>query len=70
MTFGQGSGPIFVDNADCVGDELGLINCPYDAHTGDCTHVEDAGVRCNGRRKSAVVFYFIIIDIICSNSFV
>ena len=49
--FGQGTGSIFIDNTDCVGDELRLTSCRYDNHTADCTHAEDAGLRCSGRRK-------------------
>ncbi len=51
-TFGSGTGPIFVDNTDCVGTEPRLVACTYDSTTGDCTHDEDASVRCNiGPRK-------------------
>ena len=51
LRFGSGTGSIFIDNTDCVGDELRLISCRYDTHTADCTHAEDAGLRCNGRCK-------------------
>ena len=44
--FGQGSGPILMDNVACTGLESGLINCTFDNHTSDCVHSEDAGVRC------------------------
>ena len=48
--FGQGSGPIWLDNVQCVGSELTLANC---SHLGlnvtrSCDHSEDAGVRCYG----------------------
>ena len=45
-TFGQGTGPIYIDNSACAGTEPGLLACNYDSGTGDCTHAEDAGVRC------------------------
>ena len=51
LRFGSGTGSIFIDNADCVGDELRLTSCRYDSHTADCTHAEDAGLRCSGRCK-------------------
>ena len=44
--FGQGSDAILLDNVACTGTEERLINCPYDSHTGDCFHSEDAGLRC------------------------
>ena len=49
--FGQGSDPIFVDNTACTGSESRLLDCGYDMNTNDCTHAEDAGLRCSGRCK-------------------
>ena len=46
-TFGAGTGPIFVDNSDCTGSEPRLLSCTYDPMTGDCTHSQDASVRCS-----------------------
>ena len=44
--FGRGSGPILMDDVSCIGSERALINCSYDRSTVDCSHYEDAGVRC------------------------
>ena len=52
--FTSGAGPIFIDNSGCTGNEVRLFDCPYDMHTADCTHAEDAGLRCSGRRKFLV----------------
>ena len=49
--FGQGTGPIWLDNLACLGFEDSLFNCTYDSHTADCAHFEDAGLRC--QRKSS-----------------
>ena len=48
--FGQGSGSIWLDSVTCTGSELMLLNC---SHLGvgmieNCSHLNDAGVRCNG----------------------
>ena len=46
--FGQGTGPILLNNVNCTGDEHSLINCTHDAIGvyGECTHNDDAGVAC------------------------
>ena len=50
--FGQGSTQmsIFMDNVACTGTESRLIDCTFDRHTADCSHSEDAGVRCQEGR--------------------
>ena len=45
--YGQGTGPIWLDNLACTGAEYNLTSCSYDSDTSDCSHYEDAGVRCN-----------------------
>ena len=48
--FGQGSGPIWLDNLICDGSEPDLFNC---THPGvgieNCDHSDDAGVECVGK---------------------
>jgi deleted-in-malignant-brain-tumors protein 1 len=46
--FGSGSGPIFLSQLDCLGDETSLLDCPTFSPPGlhDCDHTQDAGVRC------------------------
>ena len=46
-TFGQGSTlPVVLDDVSCSGTESRLIDCTYDSNTADCSHSDDAGVRC------------------------
>ena len=46
--YGQGSGVIWLDDVNCVGNESTIENC---THSGwgihDCDHSEDAGVKCS-----------------------
>ena len=45
--YGQGTGPIILDNVACVGGEARVIDCPANAiGTHNCDHSEDAGVVC------------------------
>ena len=50
-SFGQGTGPIFLDNVACVGTENSLEDCTHDPSATDCTHHEDAAVQCNPHCK-------------------
>ena len=45
--FGEGSGPIFLDNVLCNGTESNLTQCDHDGNGNhSCDHSEDAGVIC------------------------
>ena len=44
--FGQSSGPIWLTEASCLGDEQKLVECRIDANTNYCSHSDDAGLRC------------------------
>jgi len=45
--FGEGTGPIHLLNAQCIGNEDSLSNCiPNAINIRNCSHSEDAGVRC------------------------
>ena len=50
--FGQGAGPIHLDNVKCVGTENRIEDCPHRIWgQHDCDHSEDAGVICRNPSK-------------------
>ena len=55
--YGQGTGPILLDDVACTGTETRLIECrasPITVH--NCVHFEDASVRCQAP-PSMSIFY-------------
>ena len=45
--YGEGSGPILLDEVHCTGDESYIWNCRHDGwNVEDCSHNEDVGVDC------------------------
>ena len=46
-TFGQGTGPIFLDNVQCTGTETSIRDCTH-LTNHNCVHAEDAGATCLG----------------------
>ncbi|XP_038078847.1 deleted in malignant brain tumors 1 protein-like [Patiria miniata] len=51
--FGPGSGPIVLDEVECVGDEEELTDCRAEKmYQHDCQHRQDAAVRCDNRQVS------------------
>ena len=60
--FGQGSGSIWLDSITCTGSELTLADC---GHFGvgifrQCSHSEDASVRCSGETGQIIITLHII----------
>ena len=45
--YGQGTGPILLDDVDCLGNESSLFSCGHSGFgTHDCSHSKDASVQC------------------------
>ncbi|NXL95691.1 DMBT1 protein, partial [Alectura lathami] len=52
--FGKGSDPIWLDDVNCIGNEVALSECgarSWGSH--NCKHEEDAGVVCSGIEETA-----------------
>jgi len=49
--FGQGTGPIFLNNVVCGTTQNRLTDCTFDMNTAGRTHADDAGVVCRTTRE-------------------
>ena len=44
--FGQGEGPIHLDNVFCIGYEENILDCSHSQDASEDTHSEDVGIKC------------------------
>lgn len=44
--FGEGEGPVFLDNLGCTGNEQSIVNCSASRNTAFENHNKDSGVKC------------------------
>ena len=55
--YGQGSGPILLDQVQCFGNESDIFDCPRnDIGMHNCVHDQDAGVTCTARESSIISY--------------
>ena len=57
--FGQGSGPVWLDNVLCTGSEITVAACGHYGFgvTRNCNHSRDAAVRCYGTQGMYIHTY-------------
>ena len=53
--FGQGIGPIHLDDVNCSGTEARLVDCPATITLHDCGHAEDASAVCDTSASATVM---------------
>ena len=46
--FGPGSGPIFLEQVNCDGNEDRILDCSASYGLHSCTHADDVAVVCEG----------------------
>ena len=66
--FGQGTGQIWLDDVQCVGDEIAISDCYHRGwNVHNCGHHSDVGVVCRPKGKAVhVQSKFVKSDAICS----
>ncbi|XP_052091441.1 deleted in malignant brain tumors 1 protein-like [Mytilus californianus] len=51
--FGEGTGPILLDNVICTGAEQDILECSYQ-NQSNCVHSDDVGVICNATSPTSI----------------
>ena len=66
--FGRGTGQIWLDDVQCVGDEIAISDCYHRGwNVHNCGHHSDVGVVCRPKGKAVhVQSKFVKSDAICS----
>ena len=58
----MGTGPVFIDNVQCIGNETRLTDCYHNGvGTHNCDHSDDVGVACQLRMLRSSVVCIIIM---------
>lgn len=60
--YGEGTGQILLDDVTCAGSEANLLECSHPPlFVSDCSHSEDAGVKCQGVCITSVSAFCVIL---------
>ena len=63
--YGQGSGPIWLKNVDCIDTDMNIAHCSHSRWgVNDCSHSEDAGVWCAASSGKFSFLYLALISYI------
>ena len=61
--FGAGSGQIWLDNVDCLGNESSIVNCQNRGWgVENCGHNEDASVICSSKSCPQATSHFPVVN--------
>ena len=64
--YGLGTGPVWLNNVNCIGVEQQLIDCPVISNNDSyCSHYYDAAVQCTGKKygvpvqSNSIILHFV-----------
>lgn len=55
--FGEGNGPIFLDDLTCSGTEDSILHCGRSRFNHNCDHSDDAGAVCSPKGKRGMFLF-------------
>ena len=60
--YGVGSGPIYLTDVSCTSSSTSLLQCNSDPIlSSECSHLEDAGVKCEGNTQCMLTYGHIYV---------
>ena len=68
--YGQGLGPILLDDVFCSGIEQSLLDCQYRFDDSNCGHHQDVGIECRPgmiEQVNTCIFIITTCSLTCAN---